>query len=130
METKGGRRDFLKKSSILSAVAAGSTAVPFRAAYGAAPSELGELTAVAAVSAMRRGDIKSEDYARDLLDRAQSLEKLNAFRRVSVGIQKSPPKRIEFSRARYCTGTVIGWPLSAIKHPSTFAGSVMLAFLM
>jgi hypothetical protein len=31
---------------------------------------------------------------------------------------------------RYRTGTVIGWPLSAIKQPRTRAGSVMLAFLM
>lgn len=29
---------------------------------------------------MRRGDITAENYARDLLDRAQSLEQLNAFR--------------------------------------------------
>ena len=80
METKGGRREFLKKSTILSAAVAGSAAVPFKAAYGAAPSELSELTAVAAVAAMRRGDISSENYAQDLLDRAQSLEKLNTFR--------------------------------------------------
>lgn len=80
METKGGRREFLKKSSILSAAAAGSAAIPFKAAYSAAPSELSELTAVSAVAAMRRGDITSENYASNLLDRAQALEKLNAFR--------------------------------------------------
>ena len=80
METKGGRREFLKKSSILSAVAAGSTVAPLKAAYGAASSELSELTALAAVTAMRQGDIKAEDYVRNLLDRAQNLEKLNAFR--------------------------------------------------
>ena len=34
------------------------------------------------------------------------------------------------STARYCTGTVIGWPLSAIKQPRIRAGSVALAFLM
>jgi hypothetical protein len=36
----------------------------------------------------------------------------------------------ETLRARYCTGTVIGWPLSAIKQPRIRAGSVVLAFLM
>jgi hypothetical protein len=30
------------------------------------------------------------------------------------------------SRARYCTGTVIGCPLSAIKQPRIRAGSFML----
>src|SRR5882762_3405683 len=41
---------------------------------------LTELTAVAAVTAMRSGDLKAEDYAHALLDRAQHLERLNAFR--------------------------------------------------
>ena len=41
---------------------------------------LSELTAVAAVTAMRSGDLKAEDYAHALLDRAQHLERLNAFR--------------------------------------------------
>jgi len=39
-----------------------------------------DLTAVAAVTAMRNGDLKAEDYARALLDRARHLESLNAFR--------------------------------------------------
>src|SRR5439155_6700170 len=41
---------------------------------------LPDLSAVAAVAAMRKGEIKAEDYAQALLDRAQSLERLNAFR--------------------------------------------------
>ncbi len=44
------------------------------------PKSLTDLTAVAAVAAMRNGDIKAEDYARALLDRARALENLNAFR--------------------------------------------------
>src|SRR6185369_10642383 len=40
---------------------------------------LTELGALAAVEAMRDGDIKAEDYARTLLDRAQELASLNAF---------------------------------------------------
>src|ERR1700722_20793906 len=39
-----------------------------------------ELSATAAVEAMQRGDIKAEDYARALLDRARELSHLNAFR--------------------------------------------------
>jgi mandelamide amidase len=39
-----------------------------------------ELTATAAVEAMRNGDMKAEDYARALLDRAQAVANLNAFR--------------------------------------------------
>jgi indoleacetamide hydrolase len=39
-----------------------------------------ELSATAAVAAIRNGDIKAEDYARSLLDRAQQLASLNAFR--------------------------------------------------
>jgi Asp-tRNA(Asn)/Glu-tRNA(Gln) amidotransferase A subunit family amidase len=41
---------------------------------------LTDLTAVVAVTAMRNGDLKAEDYAGALLDRAQHLESLNAFR--------------------------------------------------
>jgi len=47
---------------------------------GAADSNLVELSATAVVTAIRNGDIKSEDYARALLDRAQQLASLNAFR--------------------------------------------------
>jgi hypothetical protein len=36
---------------------------------------LTDLTAVAAVAAMRNGDIKSEDYAHALLDRARRFER-------------------------------------------------------
>ena len=41
---------------------------------------LTDLTAVAAVTAMRNGDLKAEDYAAALLERARHLESLNAFR--------------------------------------------------
>lgn len=43
-------------------------------------SPLTNLSAVAAVAAMRGGDIRAEDYARALLDRAAATEPLNAFR--------------------------------------------------
>ncbi len=43
-------------------------------------TDLTNLSATAAVAAMRNGEMKAEDYARALVDRAERLEKLNAFR--------------------------------------------------
>lgn len=80
MSTKvNARREFLLHGALLS----GSTALfgglpgSLRAESG---SDLTALSAVSAVSAMRNGDLKAEDYARALLDRAQRLARLNAFR--------------------------------------------------
>lgn len=47
---------------------------------GVAGTNLVELSATAAVAAVRNGDIKAEYYARALLDRAQQLASLNLFR--------------------------------------------------
>jgi len=71
------RREFLVRFSLLTAGAA-ATLVPHRVA--AAPSNMVDLNATTAVEAMRNGDMKAEDYARALLDRAQVLANLNAFR--------------------------------------------------
>ncbi len=46
----------------------------------AADTNLVELSATAAVAAIRNGNIKAEDYVRALLDRAQQVASLNAFR--------------------------------------------------
>ena len=112
METKVGRREFLQRASILSAAAAGAVAVPLTAAEGAAPSELSELTAVAAVAAMRGGDIKSEDYARDLLDRAQSLELLNVFRTLDREMVLEAARAADKARAAGASlGVLHGLPI-------------------
>src|SRR5688500_3115579 len=74
------RREFLVRASVLAGGAAVSAALPHRLAHAETRQALTDLTAVAAVTAMRNGDIKAEDYARALLDRAQSRESLNAFR--------------------------------------------------
>jgi hypothetical protein len=71
------RREFLVRLSLLTAGAA-TTFAPHRLA--AAPRNMTDLTATAAVEAMRNGDMKAEDYAQALLDRAQALANLNAFR--------------------------------------------------
>jgi mandelamide amidase len=76
--TRLQRREFLINSTLLAAGAATAAMLPARASQ-AADTGLTELGAVAAVEAMRDGDIKAEDYARTLLDRAQELTSLNAF---------------------------------------------------
>jgi mandelamide amidase len=76
--TRLQRREFLVNSTLIAAGAAVSAVLPSRASHGAGTS-LTDLGAVAAVEAMRDGDIKAEDYARTLLDRAQELASLNAF---------------------------------------------------
>jgi mandelamide amidase len=52
---------------------------PARAAASQSRADFTALSAAAAVDAMRKGEIAAEAYARALLDRAQSLERLNAF---------------------------------------------------
>jgi Asp-tRNA(Asn)/Glu-tRNA(Gln) amidotransferase A subunit family amidase len=73
------RRDFLMTASQIAGgmvVTNMLPASPARAAEGG----LVELSATAAVAAIRTGSIKAEDYARALLDRAQQLASLNVFR--------------------------------------------------
>jgi mandelamide amidase len=74
------RRKFLTQSTMLAGGAVVSAILPGRGACQQKKTNLLELSAVAAVAAMQKGEIKAEDYARALLDRAQRLEQLNAFR--------------------------------------------------
>lgn len=80
MATDITRREFLAKSSALTVGTAVSTVLLCRTARAQTRTNLPDLSAVAAVAAMQKGEIKAEDYARALLDQAQSLEHLNAFR--------------------------------------------------
>lgn len=73
------RREFLMTASQILGGMAVSGVVSSRLA-GAAESNLIELSATSAVAAIRNGDIKSEDYARALLDRAAQHANLNVFR--------------------------------------------------
>jgi Asp-tRNA(Asn)/Glu-tRNA(Gln) amidotransferase A subunit family amidase len=73
------RREFLVTTSqVLGGMVATSMLPANR--VRAADSSLVELSATAAVAGIRDGNIKAEDYARALLDRAQQLASLNAFR--------------------------------------------------
>jgi mandelamide amidase len=69
------------------------------------PQSLIELDATDAVAAMRSGDLRSEDYARALLDRASRLATLNAFRTLE------PDRVLEAARAadlRRAEGKALG----------------------
>ncbi|HEY0810931.1 MAG TPA: amidase family protein, partial [Longimicrobiales bacterium] len=74
------RRAFLVDAAALLGAAAVGRLLPGGQVWAADRSALTDLTAVGAVTAMRHGDIKAEDYAHALLDRANSLVSLNAFR--------------------------------------------------
>ncbi len=74
------RREFLADAAGLLSAAAASALLPDRQIWAASQSGLTDLTAVAALAAMRNGDIKAEDYTRALLERAEALQSLNAFR--------------------------------------------------
>lgn len=77
-----------------------------------ARSELTELSAVAAVTAMRTGEMSAEDYARALLDRAQQLEALNAFRTlVRERVLEAARAADEVRRSGAVLGTLHGLPI-------------------
>lgn len=97
------RRKFLADTVTLFGAAVTGALLP-REIF-ADPSALTDLTAVGAVTAMRNGDIKAEDYARALLDKAKSLQSLNAFRALN------PEMVLESARSadqRRRTGTKLG----------------------
>ena len=74
------RRKFLADTVTLLGAAVTGALLPARQIWAADQSALTDLTAVGALTAMRNGEIKAEDYARALLDRAKSLASLNSFR--------------------------------------------------
>jgi len=66
---------------------------------------LTDLSATAAVKAMRQGDIKAEAYASALLDRAKKLEKLNAFVTLRPDIVLQAARAVDAARA---SGRAVG----------------------
>lgn len=74
------RRQFLVDAATLLGAGATSGLLSARQVWAASQTGLTDLAALDAVAAMRNGDIKAEDYARALLDRAAALQSLNAFR--------------------------------------------------
>jgi indoleacetamide hydrolase len=103
------RREFLTQSTML---AAGAAMLPARGACQQKKMNLLELSAVAAVAAMKKGELKAEDYARALLDRAQSLEHLNAFRTLNRELVLEAARRADKARAAGRTlGAMHGLPI-------------------
>jgi mandelamide amidase len=66
---------------------------------------LAELSASAAVKAMRHGELSCEDYARALLDRAHQLESLNAFRTINAEMVMEAARTADQRRG---SGAVLG----------------------
>ena len=66
---------------------------------------LTDLSAVAVVTAIRNGELKAEDYARALLERAQHLESLNAFRTLDPQMVLEAARDADKTRA---SGAVLG----------------------
>ena len=113
------RREFLVRFSLLTAGAAASF-VPRRLA--AEPSSMTELTATSAVQAMRNGDMKAEDYARALLDRAQALANLNAFRTLNREMVLEAARSADKARAAGQTlGMLHGLPIPVKDSVNTKA---------
>ena len=117
------RREFLARTSALASGAAASLVLQHPAARAAVPqSELTDLTAVAAVTAMRNGDIKAEDYARALVDRAQSLQELNAFITLDREKVLEAARGADIARASgNATGALHGLPIPVKDSVNTRA---------
>ena len=68
-------------------------------------AEFPNLSAVTAVAAMRNGDMSAENYARALLDRAETLQELNAFRTLDRDMVLEAARGADKQRA---AGAVLG----------------------
>ena len=81
-----------------------------------------ELTAVSAVAAMRSGEMKSEDYARALLDQARRLERLNAFIAIDREAVLESARNADVMRASGATlGLLHGLPIPVKDSVNTQA---------
>jgi Asp-tRNA(Asn)/Glu-tRNA(Gln) amidotransferase A subunit family amidase len=80
MQSPLSRRAFLGYTWTVGAIAAGSSRCGRAPDVGASGADLAELSATAAVAAMRAGDVTAEEYAQALLARVERFANLNAFR--------------------------------------------------
>ena len=97
------RRRFLQYTAMLTAASGSLT--PARAIRAQPAADLAALTAVAAVRAMRNGEITAESYAAALLDRARVCRVLHAF------IRQDPEALLLTARAadqRRASGAALG----------------------
>jgi mandelamide amidase len=101
------RRQFLASSGALGTFA--SLPALARPVAGSLP----ELSAVQAVTAIRSGDVKAEDYARALLDQCDSHKHLNAFITLDRDTVLHAARAVDLSRAH---GGKLG-PLAGLPVP-------------
>jgi mandelamide amidase len=106
------RREFLVSAAVLAGGVAAGDALANRADRSDKRQSLTDLSAVAAVTAMRTGELKAEDYAGALLDRAQHLENLNAFRSLDIGLVLEAARAADKARASGASlGALHGLPI-------------------
>jgi mandelamide amidase len=118
----GSRREFLSTTSALMGAAAIGGMWPGRASHAALQGPLTDLDAVDAVAAMRSGEISAEDYARALLDRAEVLERLNAFRALDREMVLSAARTADRRRASGAPlGVLHGLPIPVKDSVNTRA---------
>ena len=109
------RRDFITTST-LAAFAASSELTAAKGAPGAVAAALDEnmpaLTAVEAVTAIRRGDIRAENYAKTLISRAERLVDLHSYIALNRDRLIESARAIDTSRRRgRRLGRLAGLPL-------------------
>jgi len=99
------RREFLARAAILAEGAGAADAHASRPGRANEQRGFTDLSAVAAVTAIRNGEIKAEDYARALLNRAEHLESLNAFRTLDKEMVLESARAADKARS---SGAVLG----------------------
>ena len=115
------RRDFLAHGAMATGFVVGrpSAAWPI---FAPQRSDLLDLTATAAVAAMKSGDIKAEQYARALLDAASRLSSLNAFRAINPDAVLEAARTADKGRASNALlGALHGLPVPVKDSVNTTA---------
>jgi Asp-tRNA(Asn)/Glu-tRNA(Gln) amidotransferase A subunit family amidase len=116
------RRAFLVDAAALLGAAAVGGLLPDRQVRGAGQTPLTDLSAVDAVAAMREGNLKAEDYARALLNRAAALQSLNAFRTLDRELVLEAARGADMKRASGVRlGTLHGLPIPVKDSVNTKA---------
>lgn len=116
------RRAFLVDAAALFGAVATGGLLPYRQLWAARQIALVDLGAVDAVAAMRNGELKAEDYARALLDRAAALQGLNAFRTLDREIVLEAARAADKKRASGAPlGSLHGLPIPVKDSVNTKA---------
>lgn len=106
------RREFLVGAAMLAGGAAAPDTHADRPNSANERRIFTEISAVAALSAIRNGELKAEDYARALLRQAQHLESLNAFRTLDTEMVLEAARAADKARASGAVlGTLHGLPI-------------------